>query len=50
MVLRAEGIGEVLGVDAWDARLPCDVLSASEVSVQALVRSGDSLINNTYID
>lgn len=43
-------IADVLGIDDWMGRLSCDVLSADAVSVQVLVRSGDSLINNTYVD
>ena len=39
----------MLGVDSWNGRLSCDILSSSSVSVQVLVRSNDSLINNTYI-
>ena len=49
MVLQADGIAEVLEVDEWDGRLSCDVLSSNPVSVQVLVRSGNSLVNNTYI-
>ena len=49
-VLQAEAIGEVLDIDAWAGRLSCDVLSGNDVSVQVLVRSGGSLINNTYVD
>ena len=50
VVLQAEDIGEVLDTDTWDGRLSCDVLSDEAVSVQVLVRSDGSLINNTYID
>jgi hypothetical protein len=44
-------IAEVLGVDDWMGRLSCDVLSSAmtPVSVQVLVRSEGSLINNTYV-
>jgi hypothetical protein len=51
-VLRAAAIDNALGLDGagWDGRLSCDVLSAEDVSVQVLVRSGGSLINNTYVD
>ena len=38
------------GLDDWTGRLSCDILSASDVSVQVLVRSEGSLINNTYVD
>ena len=51
LVLRAEDIADVLpDTDSWVGRLSCDVLSSKDVSVQVLVRSGDSLINNTYVD
>ncbi len=48
--LTEEDIADVLGIDDWTGRLSCDVLSANSVSVQVLVRSGESLINNTYVD
>ncbi len=48
--LGGADIAEVLGIDDWTGRLSCDVLSADSVSVQVLVRSGESLINNTYVD
>ena len=48
--LTEEDIAGVLGIDDWTGRLSCDVLSASDVPVQALVRSGDSPINNAYVD
>ena len=48
-VLQAEAIADVLDVDSWSGRLSCDVLSDKAASAQVLVRSGDSLINNTYI-
>ena len=48
--LTGGAIADVLGIDDWTGRLSCDVLSANEVSVQVLVRSGESLINNTYVD
>ena len=37
-------------LDDWTGRLSCNVLSAHDVSVQVLVRSEGSLINNTYVD
>ena len=49
-VLQAEGIGEAINADTWAGRLSCDVLSDADVSVQVLVRSDGSLINNTYVD
>ena len=48
--LTEEQIADVLGIDDWSGRLSCDVLSANDVSVQVLVRSGESLVNNTYVD
>ena len=48
--LNEGAIGDVLGIDTWSGRLSCDVLSASSVSVQVLVRSGDALVNNTFVD
>ena len=50
--LNETAIGEVLGIDTWAGRLSCDILSAvsTPISVQVLVRSGDSPINNTYVD
>ena len=50
MVLQAEHIADVLGVDSWSGRLSCDILSSADASAQVLIRSGDSLINNTYVD
>ena len=49
-VLQAAAIGEAIEADSWAGRLSCDVLSDKAVSVQVLVRSDDSLINNTYVD
>ncbi len=49
MVLQAGPIAEVLGVDEWAGRLSCDIWSDENVSAQVLVRSAESLINNTYI-
>lgn len=48
-VLQAEAVADVLGVDSWNGRLSCEVLSNNDASAQVLVRSGDSLINNTYV-
>ena len=48
--MTEEDIADVLGIDDWSGRLSCDVLSANQVSVQVLVRSGESLVNNTYVD
>ena len=48
--LSSQGVADVLGVDTWEGRLACDVLSSDDASAQVLVRSGDSLINNTYVD
>ena len=49
MHLQADDIMDLLGED-WTGRLSCDVLADRNVSVQVLVRSDNSLINNTYID
>ena len=50
-VLQAGAIADLLGADGgWMGRLSCEVLSAGTASVQVLVRSGDSLINNTFVD
>ena len=43
-------VANVLDVDGWVGRLSCDVLSAGDTSVQVLVRSDGSLLNNTYVD
>ena len=47
--LTSADVMDVLGED-WDMRLACDVLADRDVSVQVLVRSDMSLINNTYVD
>ena len=47
--LTGSDIADVLGIDDWTGRLSCNVLSAEDVSVQVLVRSGEVLVNNTYI-
>ena len=39
-----------LGEDGWEGRLSCQVMSTQDISVQLLTRSGDVLVNNTYID
>lgn len=38
-----------LGVSSWEGRISCNVMSNKDISVQLLVRSGDTLVNNTYI-
>lgn len=48
--MSSQGVADVLGVDTWEGRLSCDVLSSDDASAQVLVRSGDSLVNNTYVD
>ena len=48
--LTESEIAAVLGIDDWTGRLSCDVLSSNAVSVQVLVRSGESLVNNTYVE
>lgn len=40
---------ELLGVSMWTGRLSCNIMSNREIGVQLLVRSGDTLTNNTYI-
>jgi hypothetical protein len=50
MHLQAGDIANLLGEDSWTGRLSCDVLSDRNVSVQVLVRSDNSLVNNTYVD
>ena len=50
MHLQAGDIALLLGEDSWAGRLACDVLSDRDVSVQVLVRSDNSLVNNTYVD
>ena len=49
MHLQSDDIMDLLGED-WTGRLSCDVLADRNVSVQVLVRSDNSLINNTYVD
>ena len=39
----------LLGISTWTGRLACDILADNEISVQFLVRSGNTLTNNTYI-
>ena len=48
--MQETGIADILGVDTWMGRLSCDVLSSGDASTQVLVRSGASLVNNTYVD
>jgi hypothetical protein len=50
MHLQAGDIAALVGEDSWSGRLSCDVLSDRDVSVQVLVRSDQSLVNNTYVD
>ena len=45
----AAGLATALGVDTWNGRLSCSLHSSSRVAVQLLVRSGDTLTNNTFI-
>lgn len=40
---------ELLGISTWTGRLSCDIMANREIGVQLLVRSGDTLTNNTYI-
>ncbi len=48
--MSSQDVADVLGVDTWEGRLACDVLSSDDASAQVLVRSGDALVNNTYVD
>ena len=51
--LTSENIAMHLGVaeeDGWDGRLSCAVMSTADISIQVLIRSGDVLVNNTYVD
>ena len=52
MVMQSAAIAEMLGIgeDGWAGRLSCTVYSSRTISVQVLMRSGDVLVNNTYID
>ena len=38
------------GDDGWEGSLSCTVYSTREISVQVLVRSADTLVNQTYIE
>lgn len=42
-------LARLLGVETWDGRLSCEILSNANVGVQVLTRSGGTLVNNTYI-
>lgn len=47
-----EDIAMALGMmegESWAGRLACEVLSTADISVQVLTRSGDVLVNNTYV-
>ena len=52
MRLNSAMLAEQLGIseDGWEGRLSCNVMSTQAISVQVLTRSGDVLVNNTYID
>ena len=52
MRLNSAMLAEQLGIseDGWEGRLSCKVMSTQTISVQVLTRSGDVLVNNTYID
>ena len=39
----------LLGTGSWNGRISCNVMSNRDISVQVLVRSGDTLVNNTYV-
>ena len=48
--LNSAAIAGHLGIAGWEGRLSCNVMSTQDISVQVLTRSGDVLVNNTYID
>ena len=50
--LNSAAIAGHLGISetGWEGRLSCNVMSTQDISVQVLTRSGDVLVNNTYID
>ena len=51
--LTSENLAMHLGVaeeEGWDGRLSCAVMSTADISIQVLIRSGDVLVNNTYVD
>ena len=50
--LNAAAIADELnfGDDGWEGSLSCTVYSTREISVQVLVRSADTLVNQTYIE
>ena len=50
--LNSANIAAHLGISetGWEGRLSCNVMSTQDISVQVLTRSGDVLVNNTYID
>ncbi|MDE0242008.1 MAG: hypothetical protein OXQ84_17755 [bacterium] len=45
-----EGIQDALGIDGWEGRLACNVLSTANISVQVLTRSEGVLVNNTSVN
>lgn len=47
--VAGSSLTDALGVDTWEGRLSCEVLSNANVGVQVLTRSGGTLVNNTYI-
>ena len=49
-IWQQEGIQDALGIDSWEGRLSCNVLSTAPVSVQVLTRSVGVLVNNTSVN
>ena len=50
--LNPDALADALnfGDDGWEGSLSCTVYSTREISVQVLVRSADTLVNQTYIE
>ena len=48
--VNADALGDIIGADDADftGRMSCEVIGSS-ISVQVLTRSGDALVNNTYV-
>ena len=49
-VWQQSDIAMALDAESWTGRLSCEVLSTAPITVQVLTRSGDVLVNNTYVD
>ena len=48
--INADELADIIGADDADfmGRMSCEVIGTS-ISVQVLTRSGDALVNNTYV-